>query len=106
MHENERNRLLNELRRFLLAASDMRQAAAAAEHLSTERLNGDLCRALETAIVICYSRPFARGNKAGTLGAEWVPPAPELVPPRSGFRSGAMRFQRSFSWQERRRRSS
>ena len=64
----------------MLAASDMRQAAAAAGHLSSEHLNGDLCRALETAIVICYSRPFAGGNKAGTLGAEWAPPAPELVP--------------------------
>lgn len=58
----------------------MRQAAAAAEHLSAEHLNGDLCRALETAIVVCYTRPFASGNKAGTLGSEWAPPAPELVP--------------------------
>jgi hypothetical protein len=80
VHTNERNRLLNETRRFLLAASDMRQAAAAADHLATEHRNGDLCWALETAIVICYSRPFARGNKTGTLGAEWAPPAPELVP--------------------------
>lgn len=80
MHESERNRLRNEILRFQLAASDMRQAAAAAEHLAGEHLNGDLCRALETAIVICYARPFAGGNKAGALGEEWAPTPPELVP--------------------------
>src|SRR5664280_3101233 len=73
MNESERNRLMNELRRMIFAQSDMAQAAMAAQSLITEHHNGDLCRALETAIAVCYARSFAGGNNAGTLGEEWFP---------------------------------
>lgn len=76
MHESERNRLRNEIRRLVLAQSDMAQAAAAAVALHSEQLNGDLCRALETAIVVCYVRPYDGRNKAGPLGSEWLPADP------------------------------
>jgi hypothetical protein len=46
--------LLREIRRFRLVQGDMRQVVAAAQALHREHENGDLCRALETAIVVCY----------------------------------------------------
>lgn len=76
MQESERNRLLNEIRRLRLAESDMNQVAAAALALQGERLNGDLCRALETAIAVCYARPYGGRKKVGVLGDEWLPEDP------------------------------
>lgn len=76
LNETERNRLTNEIRRLRLAESDMNQAAAAAQALRTEHLNGDLCRALETAIAVCYARPYGSSNKVGVLGDEWLPEDP------------------------------
>jgi hypothetical protein len=76
LHVSDRNRLLRELRRFRFAQADMRQAAAAAEALSRERGDGDLCRALETACVVIYARPFTPPNKVGPLGEEWAPTHP------------------------------
>lgn len=73
MHESERNLRTKEIRRLVFAQSDMAQAAVAAEYLLQEHVNGDLCRALETAIVVCYARPFAGGNNAGILGEDWYP---------------------------------
>jgi hypothetical protein len=70
MHESERNRLVNEIRRLRLAEADMAQVAAAADTLMHEHLNGDLCRALETAIAVCYARPFGSSNQVGVLGQE------------------------------------
>ena len=78
MHESERNSLMREVRRFRFAQADMRQAAAAAEALSREHHNDDLCRALESAIVVIYARPFARRNQVGMLGDEWAPTEPLL----------------------------
>jgi hypothetical protein len=74
--DTERHRLLNEIRRLRLAESDMNQVAAAANALHNERLNGDLCRALETAIAVCYARPYGSSNKVGGLGDEWLPEDP------------------------------
>ena len=54
----------------------MNQVAAAAAALQGERLNGDLCRALETAIAVCYSRPYGGSNRVGVLGNEWLPEDP------------------------------
>jgi hypothetical protein len=62
MSDSEKNRLLNEIRALVLAASDMRQAAAAARALENEHQNVDRMRALETAVVVCYWRPFATAN--------------------------------------------
>jgi hypothetical protein len=76
MDASERNRLLREVTQFRFAQADMKQAAAAAEALQREHANGDLCRALETAIVVIYARPFTPSNKVGALGPEWAPPEP------------------------------
>jgi hypothetical protein len=63
-----RARIEDQIRRFTLAASDMSQSGAAALRLQiTEEVN--LSRALETAIVVFYARPFGadprRANSAG-----------------------------------------
>jgi hypothetical protein len=68
VHESEKHRLVNEIRRYRLAQADMRQVIAAVDALADEHHNGYLCRALETAIVVCYARAFAAGNEIGTLG--------------------------------------
>ncbi|MGH9320577.1 MAG: hypothetical protein ACRD3V_11920 [Vicinamibacteria bacterium] len=73
MTDSKRQRLLDEITRFRLAQSDMRQVIAAAETLAEEHHHGDLCRALETAIVVCYARPFGRKNAVGALGRKWEP---------------------------------
>jgi hypothetical protein len=72
LHESERNRLQRELRRLRLAQSDMAQAATAAEALKGEREESVLGRALETACVVIYARPFS-SNNIGRLGEEWAP---------------------------------
>jgi hypothetical protein len=69
----EVNRLIKEIRAVALAASDMRQAAAAAEALANEHQNVHVMRALETAVVVCYWRPFASGNAVRLDPAEWTP---------------------------------
>jgi hypothetical protein len=56
------------IRRFRIAESDMRQAAAAARFLDKRgrEMHGDAERALETGMVVCYARPFTR-NKIGAI---------------------------------------
>ncbi len=57
-----------------LAASDMDQAAAAAEALAAETQDVNLMRALETAIAACYGRPFTEGTMIQRLDTgKWVP---------------------------------
>jgi Recombinase len=70
---SEINRPIKEIRAVALAASDMRQAAAAAEALANEHQNVHVMRALETAVVVCYWRPFASGNAVRLDPAEWTP---------------------------------
>jgi hypothetical protein len=54
--------------RLVLAAEDCRQAAAAARALLDRGNNIDyLYKALETAMVVCYVRPFTRADGIGTL---------------------------------------
>jgi hypothetical protein len=56
-----------------LAASDMDQAAAAATALDGEHENVNLMRALETAIAVCYARPFTDSSMVDRLKAsKWV----------------------------------
>jgi hypothetical protein len=56
-----------------LAASDMDQAAAAAEALAAEAQNVSLMRALETALSACYGRPFTEGTMIQRLDkSKWV----------------------------------
>jgi hypothetical protein len=69
----ERERLLQQVARLRFGAADMDQAAAAAEALLAERHNGSLCRALETAIAVCYARPFSESNRIGSVGNRWIP---------------------------------
>ena len=78
MRESERNHLLKQLRLLRFAAGDMQQARAAIIALleTTDDDNEDdldLILALETAIVICYARPFTHGEGVGRLGEEWAP---------------------------------
>ncbi len=55
----------------------MAQAASAAVALQQETEgNGPLRRALETAIAVSYARPFAPGNRAGSLRNGWEPANP------------------------------
>ena len=53
----------------------MRQARAAIRALlaTTAEDDVDLMLALETAIVVCYARPFTYGEGVGQLGEEWAP---------------------------------
>lgn len=74
MHPSERNRLAKLQNVLLLAASDMAQAAAAARALEVEE-EYQLARALETAIAVCYMRPFTQSSLT-TLPAEFEPTAP------------------------------
>jgi hypothetical protein len=61
MHESERNRLLKVQRSLLLAVSDMQQAAEAARMLQEES-DGTRARVLETAMAVCYMRPFTTSD--------------------------------------------
>ncbi len=62
MHESERNRLEKRRRALSLAAADMKQAIAATEALEREASSVPLMLALETAIVVCYARPFTSSS--------------------------------------------
>src|SRR6266545_1061918 len=79
MSATEINRLTNEIRALILAASDMRQAAAAAEALANEHQNVHVMRALEMAVAVCYWRPFASGNAVRLDPAEWTPQDPQEI---------------------------
>jgi hypothetical protein len=59
--DSERNRLAKLRTALLLAGSDMDQAVAAARALQNES-DGLLARALETAIAVCYMRPFTQSS--------------------------------------------
>ena len=48
---------------LLLAAWDMEQAVAAARALESETKNLELMWALETAVAVCYARPFSRSER-------------------------------------------
>jgi hypothetical protein len=75
LHESDRNRLTKEVRRLRFAAGDMRQAQAAIRALlaTTEADDVNLMLALETAIAVCYVRPFTPRQGVGQLGDEWLP---------------------------------
>lgn len=61
--------------RLALASADMAQAAAAAELLMGNVDAGDasIARALETAISVCYARPWLSSNNWGRLKKAWLP---------------------------------
>jgi len=61
---------------LVTAALDMDETIAACkarEH--QEPSSSDLDRALETAIVVSYARPFTSSNRVGSLGRKWRPAA-------------------------------
>jgi hypothetical protein len=66
--------LTPEQQRLALAVSDMRQAAAAARLLNQQE-DFHARRALETAISVCYARPWIDSNRGGKLKAKWRPTA-------------------------------
>lgn len=66
--------LTGDERRLVLAAADIRQVVAAAERLGElEPTDVNFVRALETAIAVCYWRPFSRNNAIGPLPTQWEP---------------------------------
>jgi hypothetical protein len=62
----------DESHRLTLANSDMRQAAAAARLLETQT-DFHTRSALETAISVCYARPWLKSNQLGKLKDKWLP---------------------------------
>ncbi len=66
--------LTQEQELLVLAVGDMRQAAAAARLLE-QRADFQERRALETAISVCYARPWLDSNRSGKLRKEWLPVA-------------------------------
>jgi hypothetical protein len=63
-----------QLARFAFAESDMYQASAAARLLLLQGPDDvHAARALETAMVICYARPFGRNNGIGPLPVKYAP---------------------------------
>lgn len=71
----ERAGLLMQQRALLLAASDMRQASAAARALEHES-DVELARALETAMMVCFMRPFTKSDLQ--IPAKFLPTGPDL----------------------------
>ena len=69
--------LNGEERRLALAILDMRQAEAAARLLGRQSDVHER-RALETAIAVCYARPWLDGNKDGKLKSRWLPTGTDL----------------------------
>ena len=64
--------LSGEQRRLALAVLDMRQAEAAARLLERQ-VDVHVRRALETAVAVCYARPWLDSNKDGKLKSRWRP---------------------------------
>jgi hypothetical protein len=70
LDEAKRDGLKRKQQALLLASYDMVQAAAAARSLEGEA-DGDLARALETAMAVCYMRAFTKG--AARLPGRFTP---------------------------------
>ena len=61
MNESDHNRLSKRLRALLLGNQDMDQAVLAAQTIETET-DPRVVRLLETAMVVCYMRPFTQSK--------------------------------------------
>jgi hypothetical protein len=84
VHISDRNRLEKERRALQFGVSDLDQARAAAQMLqNTSDLA--LARALETAIVVCFMRPFT--NRDVRLPEGWLPPAEDQSDDALAFRA-------------------
>jgi hypothetical protein len=68
--QGKREGLTRRQQAVLLARNDMEQAAAAARALEQEE-DMNLARALETAIAVCYMRPFTKGG--GKVPDRFIP---------------------------------
>lgn len=64
--------LTPEQQRLALAVNDMKQAADAARILDRQ-VSLHARRALETAISVCYARPWLDSNAGGKLKDTWLP---------------------------------
>jgi hypothetical protein len=76
-----REQLERERKRLVLAASDMRQAAAAASHLGNVRMNDDVERVLWTGLVVTYARPYQPSNELGAVRGKLARPEDEGLRP-------------------------
>jgi hypothetical protein len=65
---------MREVKRLVLAESDMKQVATAAEYLSTygSQMNDHLVRVLWTGIAVTYARPFSQSNKVGPVSGRII----------------------------------
>jgi hypothetical protein len=66
--------LERERHRLVLAESDMKQAAVAAEHLAAlgPEMNGLAERVMWTGLVVTYARPFSASNEVGPVTGQIV----------------------------------
>jgi hypothetical protein len=74
LDETTRERLRREVKRLVLAESDMSQVAVAAEHLSRHgaKMNSQVVRVLWTGIAVTYARPFSKANTVGPVEGRLV----------------------------------
>ena len=83
MNNEARVRLERDLRRLVLAESDMRQAAVAAAHLAEQgrNMNGLAERVMWTGLVVTYARPYLESNTLyAVTGRLAKPDDPSLRP--------------------------
>jgi hypothetical protein len=74
VHESDRNRLLKHQRMLGLAAVDMSEADHAARFLRTMKpADLPLKRALETAVIVSYSRAFTKSSIVTLPRGEYAP---------------------------------
>jgi hypothetical protein len=64
-----KERLLREVKRLVLAKSDMRQVSIAADYLNTyaTKMNSHVVRVMWTGIVVTYARPFSKNKGVGAV---------------------------------------
>jgi len=65
----DRERLLSEIKRLVLAESDMKQVATAADYLHAYagEMSDHVERVVWTGIAVTYARPFSQSNRIGAI---------------------------------------
>jgi hypothetical protein len=64
----------DQVRRFRLAAVDMRLVERTAKAMLASAESRAFERVLETGLIVTYARPYLDSNKAGGVGGRWQPP--------------------------------
>jgi hypothetical protein len=65
----DRERLLGEIKRLVLAESDMWQVATTADylHANVRQMSDHVKRVMWTGIAVTYARPFSQSNRIGAI---------------------------------------